>query len=232
MFNVLKEKEMKQKLILFALMIALGTVQLGAQPKHRHHAVVVVVDKDTIADAADEGIEVYSDTTSLADDDTQVDYEDTTVPSTTRVSHNPDDYDDPISWLESFKTVSLGFGGIMLAILGVLLVFLLLFSPIIVIALVLRYIVRRHNDQVTLAEKAMETGAPIPEELMPIDKQSYEYLRRRGIRNIWIGIGLIVMFSFWDADMLQGLGALVLCYGIGQMLIVRSSRKKNNNPQD
>ena len=75
----------------------------------------------------------------------------------------------------------------------------------------------------------METGQPLPEELMPVDKQSDDYLRRRGIRNIWIGIGMMVMFGIWDADMLTGVGALVLCYGIGQVFIARSSQKKDNN---
>jgi len=225
---------MKQKLILFALLLTLGTVQLDAQPKHRHHAVTTQVDTAAVAadaNAADEGIEAYSDTTSAAND-AQADYEDQNV-TTTNVSHNPDDYDDPISWLESFENVSLGFGGIMVAILVILLIILFFLAPFIILALVLRYMVRRHNDRVTLAEKAMETGQPIPEELMPVDKQSDEFLRSRGIRNIWIGIGLIVMFAFWDSAMLQGVGALVLCYGIGQILIARSSKKKNQdqNPE-
>lgn len=220
---------MKQKLIVFALLLTLGTLQLNAQPKHRHHAVAAVVDS-TAAAPADEGVEAYSDTTSLADNDAQADYEDETVTvPTTRVSHNPDDYDDPISWLESFKNVSLGFGGIMLAILIVLLVLLLVFSPIIIIAIILRYLIRRHNDQVTLAEKAMETGTPIPDELMPVDKQSDEYLRRRGIRNICIGVGMAIMFGIWDASMLEGVGFLVLCYGIGQVLIAHSSQKRNKD---
>ena len=224
---------MKQKLILFALLLTLGTVQLNAQPKHRHHAVAAVVDSSATATPDDEGIEAYSDTTSLAADDAQADYDDEPVTTTnTRVSHNPDDYDDPISWLESFTTVSLGFGGIMLAILVVLLVFLVLLSPIIIIAIVLRYMIRRHNDQVTLAEKAMETGTPIPDELMPVDKQSDDYLRRRGIRNICIGIGMAIMFGIWDASMLEGVGFLVLCYGIGQVLIARSSQKRNNDLKD
>lgn len=225
---------MKEKLILFALLLTLGTVQIDAQPKHRHHAVATAtIDSTASADQPDEGVEAYSDTTSLASDDAQADYEDETVTTNvTRVSHNPDDYDDPISWLESFTKVSLGFGGILIAILVVLFVFVLLFSPIIIVVLVMRYLVRRHNDQVTLAEKAMETGTPIPDELMPVDRQSDEYLRRRGIRNIWIGIGMAIMFGIWDADMLTGVGFLVLCYGIGQVLIARSSQKKNKNLQE
>ena len=228
---------MKQKIAIFALMFALGTMCIDAQPKHRHHDVTTAV-KDTVtvmaqvddAANADEGIEAYSDTTSVADDaldDSQA------VTTTTTVSHDPDSFyfDDLPSWLESLLggTVGVlgGTFGILIAILVLTIVLLVLFAPFIIIILVLRYLVRQHNDRVTLAEKAMDTGQPIPEELMPVDKQSDEYLRRRGIRNIWIGIGMALMFGIWGADMLTGIGFLVLCYGIGQVMIARSSMKKN-----
>ena len=222
---------MKQKLITLALMFALSTLCINAQPRHRHHAVAT---NDTVAaavseaDANDEGIEAFSDTTSTANEALD---EDQAVTTVTTVSHNPDDYDDPFSWLQSFTFESLGVMGsifaVLVALLVIAVVLLVLFAPFIIVILVLRYLVRQHNDRVTLAEKAMETGQPIPEELMSVDKQSDEYLRRRGIRNIWIGIGMAIMFGIWQSDMLMGLGFLVLCYGIGQVMIARSSMKKN-----
>lgn len=228
-------KTMKQKLIIFALMLTLGTVFVDAQPRHRHHPVAAAV-KDSATVAADqvdesEGIEAYSDTTSLASDADNALDEDQAVTTTKTVSINPDDYDDPFSWLETMLGGSLGFLGttfaVLIALLVLLVVLLVLFAPFIILVLVLRYLVRQHNDRVTIAEKAMETGQPIPEEFMPVDTQSDEYLRRRGIRNIWIGIGMVMMFGIWDADMLTGLGFLVLCYGIGQFIIARSSKKKD-----
>ena len=219
---------MKQKLMIFVLMFVLGTVGVDAQPKHRHHAVATTAkDSTTIVakPSADEGIEAYSDTTSVADDEFDED-EDAMVPNV-KVSHDPDDYDDPISWLESFKDVSLGAGGVALVIVGIIFLLLIIFSPFIILALVLRYLIRRHNDRVTLAEKAMESGRPIPDELMEVDKQSDDYLRRRGIRNIWLGIGMVIMFGIWSSDMLMGIGFLILCYGIGQIFIARSSKGKD-----
>lgn len=224
---------MKQKLMIFALMIALGTTAV-AQPKHRHHAVadtaaVVNNDAATAADKAnaDEAIEAFSDTTSVAE-------ENSTVP---RVYVDDDDFDfddfeDMPRWLPSFLGGSVGiFGGVFLILMLVFAVLLAL-APFIAIVLILRYLIRQHNDRVALASKAMETGQPLPEELMPVDKQSDDYLRRRGIRNIWIGIGMMVMFGIWDADMLTGVGALVLCYGIGQVFIARSSQKKKDNNEN
>ncbi|MBR5689002.1 MAG: hypothetical protein IKX17_00925, partial [Prevotella sp.] len=139
-----------------------------------------------------------------------------------------EDFEDMPGWLRSLLGGSIGvFGGIFI-ILMLIIAVLLALAPFVALVLILRYLIRQHNDRVTLASKAMESGQPIPEELMPVDKQSDEYLRRRGIRNIWIGIGMAIMFGFWDADLLTGVGFLVLCYGIGQVFIARSSKKKND----
>ena len=218
---------MKQKILIFALMFVLGTAAV-AQPKHRHHAVAdtTAVVTNAAANAnADEGVEAFSDTTSVAE-------ENATVP---RVYVDDDfdfddfeDFEDMPRWLRSLLGGSVGvFGGVFLILMLVFAVLLAL-APFVALVLILRYLIRQHNDRVTLASKAMESGQPIPEELMPVDKQSDEYLRRRGIRNIWIGIGMAIMFGIWDADMLTGVGFLVLCYGIGQVIIARSSKKKND----
>lgn len=219
---------MKQKLLIFALLLALGTMSVAAQ-KHRHHAVTdstVTVATTAVTDTA--GIEAYSDTTSVAADEFAE--EEDMMTRHTRVSYDFDDFEDMPGWLQNLLGGSIGvFGGIV-AILAMLFVILIVLAPFIVAILVMRYLVRRHNDRVNLASKAMETGQPLPEELMPVDKQSDDYLRRRGIRNIWIGIGMMIMFGIWGADMLTGVGALVLCYGIGQVFIARSSKNKNINP--
>lgn len=213
---------MKQKLLIFVLMMTLGTMVVNAQPKHRHHAVAAQAAVAADTTAKDE-IEAFSDTTSVAE-------ENSTVPRVyvdDDFDFVSDDFEDIPDWLVNFLGGSLGVvGGIFLILMLIIAVFLAL-APFIAIVLIMRYLIRRHNDRVMLAQKAMETGQPIPEELVSTDKRSDEYLRRRGIRNIWIGIGMGMMFGIWGADMLTGVGVLVLCYGIGQVMIARSSRKKN-----
>ena len=44
---------------------------------------------------------------------------------------------------------------------------------------------------------------------------------RRGIRNVSIGIGLMLFFWFLGAEPLVGIGGLVACLGAGQMFMVR-----------
>ena len=66
---------------------------------------------------------------------------------------------------------------------------------------------------------AMEKGINVTESDRPIDKQSDEYLVKRGLRNAFLGAGLCAMFAWWEADFLAGIGALVFFYGLGQTLI-------------
>ena len=70
-----------------------------------------------------------------------------------------------------------------------------------------------------IMEMAMEKGINVPESDRPIDKQSDEYLVKRGLRNAFLGAGLCAMFAWWEADFLAGIGALVFFYGLGQTLI-------------
>ncbi|MBQ2132235.1 MAG: hypothetical protein II431_12955, partial [Prevotella sp.] len=163
------------------------------------------------ADSMEDGIEAFSDTTQA-------------IAQTT--SNNVDNWDsdisDPFSWFESITKTT---GGIFLLVFIFLLIILFLLAPFIIFALLLRFIIKRHNDRVTLAEKAMENGQPIPDEIMSIDKQSEDYMWKRGIRNVAIGLGIMVMFWIWNADTLTGIGALIFCYGIGQMIISKTSKK-------
>jgi hypothetical protein len=219
-----KMNNMKHYLIALALMLTLSASTMSAAPKHRHHQqTTAVVKADT---AKSQGVVAYSDTTQSQPQEAQ----DTVVEEDAHNSHNPSwnpsDYDDPFSYFGENFGRSVG-GGILVAlIIGVIFLFLLL--PLIVVILVLRYLIKRHNDRVTLAEKAMESGQPIPESMKPVDKQTDDYLWKKGIRNTAIGIGLVIMFSIWESTGLAGVGALVACYGIGQLVIAKTSPKNTD----
>ena len=201
---------------LVAIMLLGSTVAMEAQ-RHRHTPRTTVVD-DT---KADNGIEAYSDTSSTAE---QLD---TTDCSTTADADDindsnrfdPSRFSDPFSWFAFLGTS--GFVGILLTILLLGVGLLFLFMPLIIVLLIMRYMVRRHNDRVRLAEKAMEQGQPISEGEMPLNKKSPDYLWRRGVRNVSIGAGLALFFWFLGADPLVGIGLLVACLGVGQMFMVR-----------
>ena len=201
---------------LVAIMLLGSTVPMEAQ-RHRHTPRTTVVD-DT---KADNGIEAYSDTSSIAEQLDTADY--STAADTDDVNdsnrYDPSRFSDPFSWFAFLGTS--GFVGILITVLLIGVVLLFLFMPLIIVLLIIRYLVRRHNDRVRLAEKAMEQGQPLGESEMPLNKKSPDYLWRRGVRNVSIGAGLALFLWFLGADSLVGIGLLVACLGVGQMFMVR-----------
>lgn len=219
-------------LSLVAVMLLGSTVPMDAQ-RHRHTPRTTVVD-DT---KADNGIEAYSDTSSTAQplDSTAYSTSDDADDINDSNRFDPSRFSDPFSWFAFLGTS--GFVGILLTILLLGVGLLFLFMPLIIVLLIMRYMVRRHNDRVRLAEKAMEQGQPISEGEMPLNKKSPDYLWRRGVRNVSIGAGLALFFWFLGADPLVGIGLLVACLGLGQMFMVRYNYnskfgRKKEEPND
>ena len=215
-----------------AIMLLGSTVPMEAQ-RHRHTPRTTVVD-DT---KADNGIEAYSDTSSTAQplDSTAYSTSDDADDINDSNRFDPSRFSDPFSWFAFLGTS--GFVGILLTILLLGVGLLFLFMPLIIVLLIMRYMVRRHNDRVRLAEKAMEQGQPISEGEMPLNKKSPDYLWRRGVRNVSIGAGLALFFWFLGADPLVGIGLLVACLGLGQMFMVRYNYnskfgRKKEEPND
>lgn len=219
-------------LSLVAVMLLGSAVPMEAQ-RHRHTPRTTVVD-DT---KADNGIEAYSDTSSTAQplDSTAYSTSDDADDINDSNRFDPSRFSDPFSWFAFLGTS--GFVGILLTILLLGVGLLFLFMPLIIVLLIMRYMVRRHNDRVRLAEKAMEQGQPISEGEMPFNKKSPDYLWRRGVRNVSIGAGLALFFWFLGADPLVGIGLLVACLGLGQMFMVRYNYnskfgRKKEEPND
>lgn len=227
---------MKKAILALALVMSMGATQVSwasSAPKHRYHPTAQQVDQqnqqnpqekaadgktasaDQKASAQDDGaLEAYSDTTST---DTAINYD--CDHDDTRAYHSKyslENYDDPFDFIGSvFGSGMLGVVVIFCIIFGLLFIL----APLIVFILLIRYLVRRHNDRIKLAEMAMEKGVNVPESDRPIDKQSDEYLVKRGLRNVFLGAGLCAMFSWWSVDFLAGIGALIGFYGLGQTLI-------------
>lgn len=217
---------------LVAIMLLGSTVPMEAQ-RHRHTPRTTVVDDMK----ADNGIEAYSDTSSTAQplDSTAYSTSDDADDINDSNRFDPSRFSDPFSWFAFLGTS--GFVGILLTILLLGVGLLFLFMPLIIVLLIMRYMVRRHNDRVRLAEKAMEQGQPISEGEMPLNKKSPDYLWRRGVRNVSIGAGLALFFWFLGADPLVGIGLLVACLGLGQMFMVRYNYnskfgRKKEEPND
>lgn len=220
---------MKHYLIALVLMLSLHVGAVTVQPRHRHHPVAgqaapAASDKSaaTAQDAdkaSGEEIEAFSDTSSVAG---QEDTTYTSQPSTDTDEDVADLVDDNV--ISKIFSGTVGVGGVVVAILVILAMLLFLLAPFIVVIMLLRYLLKRHNSRVALAEKAMETGQPIPDGMKEMASESPEYYKRKGIKNIAIGIGLLLMFSIWKAEMLSGIGLLIACWGVGQVIIAKTTK--------
>lgn len=211
-----------------ALMLSLNAGAAGVQPRHRHHPQTEQlttpankpIDGALPADTAHgNGIELYSDTSSVA-----MPVSADSVYDSQSYSFNMDDNSVASEIVRSILDGTIGVGGALIAITVVLGILLCLLAPWIVLIFLFRYLINRHNSKVSLAEKAMETGAPLPHGVEPVNQDSSNYYLRRGIKNAAIGVGLVIMFGIWGSDMLMGIGAVVACYGLGQIIIAKKAK--------
>lgn len=223
---------MKQIILTLAMLLTLSTTAVAGGQKHRHHPVATATKnvstpaaKATAADslkeataknqAASGAVEAYSDTTGVDEEEAE---EYTPKYQTDRDDEETDEFNSIFG-----KSFAKGVGGVLIAILVITLVFLFLMAPVVVVILLLRFFIKRHNDRVALMEKAMASGQPIPELVKPINKRTPDHQWEVGVRNVSIGGGLMILFYLLGASGLVGVGALILCMGLGQMYIARHS---------
>ena len=221
--------KMKHLLGLVALFCVITLSPVMAQGKHRHHAAIE--QKADAQDDKDENV-AYSDTTSTAfgnaaDTDVAADDDNDTAGYTYTMSSNPlnmDHFDNPFAFFVAL--FGAGFGGIVLALFILLIILLVFLSPLIVVYIIYRFLKRLYSDKVRLAEKAIASGSPMAKSASTTVMGSADQeLWSKGVKNVALGLGLIILFAFWGAQALCGIGALIMCLGIGKMVIARTSIK-------
>lgn len=255
-------------IVIASLMLCLS-LPTDAQ-RHRHHpgatTTITKVDSKATqkADTAN-AIEAFSDTTSaVADVDT----------TSTNATYTYDMDDD--DWEESVRNIpfklmsqifSFGIWGIVIFLLIFVFAFAIMLLPLVLLALIVRWFIKRHNDDVarnanvqsffnnmtanpadnpaagstdnssadstgdaannqTAIPHSQPTAAPAPKAPAPIDYWA------KGVKNTSIGVGLVIMGMLITYTALVGVGFLVACYGIGQIVISRKQSKNNNTNND
>lgn len=219
---------MKQYLLALLMLLTLNANAAGVQPRHRHHPRTEQVDttaaqkqaggttaiNDNYGGQDSTGIEAYSDTTdvdsAMADDF----YDDDSSDS----ENDLDRLFDSVSNGSSFLR-----GVIAFFICLCLLVFVL--SPIAIVALIIYFMLKRRQQNMEMTMHAMQNGEPNPQPVSPSPDMQDKYYLNRGIRNTAIGVGLFLMFAVWDSEILMGIGLLVACIGIGQIVIAKINKK-------
>lgn len=229
---------MKKSLLAIALLLAVSLSPADAQGKHRHKHQDAV--ETTTQTNQDEALEAVSDTTTDVDDSTYTYDEDEDADSkNVSISVDPNDFDNPFSWFSGLWMA--GIGGIMIAMFIVLLILFFLAVPVILLVWFLRYLMKRSEQKADMARMAMQQGYTAQQQnyaeqpqastttppYMPQGSQKDEFLWRKGIRNLSIGVGLMFMFGFMGADALIGVGLLIACMGGGQMFMAWTTGNKS-----
>ncbi len=204
---------MKKVLLTMTMLLLLGTnVQVVAQ-KHRHTPQQELVDS-TSKDA----VEAFSDTTTVTTPAGAVDDDWT----------KEDDADERIEKHLSRIVTSwdskdaLG----VLLVLGVLLIIFVL-APVLIIVALFYFINKNRKEKMRLAQMAMQQGQPIPDQLLnekPIDVDD-EY--QKGMRQCFVGVGLMIFLGYAAGEVGFGIGALVFCIGLGKVFASKTAQKQN-----
>lgn len=197
--------------------VTLGTSVMSQKSLYRHNPQVV-----NTANAVDTSeIVAYSDTTGAAPDTVAYAgaHDNDAVPGSDKIFSNVSDPFQLIAYLADLG----GIGSVLIAIFFVLLCLLVVLSPFILVGLILYFCLRSRNQKYKLAEKAVEKGQPIPQELLRSADMNSEILWRKGIQHICTGLGLAVFFYILGAGPLAGIGWLVFFCGVGQTVIARTS---------
>ena len=163
--------------------------------------------------------EAFSDTT-LADADSAVN-------RAIQMGDDWDDWDDEDTKAnidQLLKEVNVDdLAGMAFALVVILIIFV--FSPLIIFGLLLYFIFRNRKQKMKLAEMAMQNGQPIPDQLLkehtPDDQETY----KKGMRQLFLGVGLMVFLGITVGKVVLGIGALVFFIGLGKVLIARKAQK-------
>ena len=109
-------------------------------------------------------------------------------------------------------------------------VFIICFlAPVAIIGLVIYLIVKSRNQKLKLAEMAIKSGQPIPDFAAKNQVSRNDYLWSKGIKNIFLGIGLTVMYFILNINLLCSIGLLIAIYGVGQAIIAKTTGGGNIN---
>ena len=214
---------MKKVLLTLALLLTLTTGMQAAGQKHRHTPRQEKVDS-TNKDA----VVVYSDTTSMDTMTTtkhkgKVTITTPTSPwSSNTVTYEMDDENFGSMLKHLFVDMdSNGIAG-MFFVLGVLLILFVL-APVLIIIALFYFINKNRKEKMRLAQMAMQQGQPIPDQLLkenPIDSDD-EY--QKGMRQCFVGVGLMVFLGYAAGQVGFGIGALVFCIGLGKVFASKTA---------
>ena len=220
---------MKKLLITITMMLALGAAVDAVAQKHRH---TPQVEQELVDSTSQDAVEVYSDTTSA----TQSSHKGT-VSITTKTSpwssttktfdiDTDEDVDGTIHSIFSQLDAKDITG--MIFILGILLIIFVL-APILIIIALFYFINKNRKQKIKLAQMAMEQGQPIPDQLLEERNDDVADEYQKGMRQCFVGVGLMIFLGLVAGVVGFGIGALVFCIGLGKVFVSKTAGRRQDD---
>ena len=210
---------MKQLLITLTMVLVLGLTTEAVAQKHRH--TPQPQQTELVDSTSKNGVEAFSDTTSTASTPTAAD------------DNFPFDDEDDFertsidSFFDHFGLMQTGIAGMFFILIVLLIVFVL--SPLLIIIAVFYFINKNRKDKMRLAQMAMQQGQPIPDQLLKEQSTFGDEEYKSGIRQCFVGVGLMIFLWFAAGAVGFGIGALVFCIGLGKVIVAKMTDKKQEN---
>jgi hypothetical protein len=93
------------------------------------------------------------------------------------------------------------------------------------------FINKNRKDKMRLAQMAMQQGQPIPDQLLKEQSTFGDEEYKSGIRQCFVGVGLMIFLWFAAGAVGFGIGALVFCIGLGKVIVAKMTDKKQDNKE-
>ena len=175
-----------------------------------------------------DAVEAYSDTTSV--DTSQANNSKVTINignGAVGVSKtwNGDSKEDAIEkFLNSFSANDLAG---MLLILGMAFILFVL-APVLIIIALFYFINKNRKQKLQIAQMAVQNGQPIPEQLLNDKETDTDDEYQKGMRQCFVGVGLMIFLGYAAGNVGFGIGALVFCIGLGKVFASKTAQKKKD----
>ena len=210
-------------------MLALGMGAQAASQKHRHTPQQELTDS-----TSKDGVEVYSDTTSS---DTTIRASKGHVTINTPMGSQSWDYDvdedeDLGNILSNAFSSMRGkdIAGMFFVLCVLLIIFVL--APVFIIIALFYFINRNRKEKMRLAQMAMQQGQPIPDQLLNDKPANTDQEYQSGMRQCFVGVGLMIFLGYAAGTVGFGIGALVFCIGLGKVFASRTATRRDQDIRD
>ncbi len=213
------------------MLLTLSMSSQAAGQKHRH-----TPQKELADSTSKDAVEVYSDTTSVDtvyhSSKSQVTVTTHTSPWTTKtMTYDVDDDFFSNLMRDIFGEVgATSMAGMFFALAVLFILFVL--APVFIIIALFYFINKNRKEKMRLAQMAMQQGQPIPDQLLNDQPTNADEEYQKGMRQCFVGVGLMIFLGYAAGNVGFGIGALVFCIGLGKVFASRTARKKQERDDD